>query len=393
MKRSGGFREMVGDSATGAGIGSVDDATDQYAIGAIGATGVEAEAEAGNKKSKSIEGGNNSSSGTDESCGSGSGSGSGGTTSKKGDAKLLIKAEERHAGVIASSVLTEFLKAQGLPLLLGSWTICILAYSAMVINDFWLAVWVKAIEDEATNAKNANMNMTTNTTTTTLGLGTITPAPVDSKWYCGIYAAISVAYLVLLLATTWGFSIACRRSSRAVHHACITRLLHAPMHWWEATPSGRIYSRFSSDLSNVDLQLANIYGVFCEFTCTCLVLAIFICVQGPLLTIVLVAGLFAYGLCVVAVDRTNREVKRMANNSMSPLQSVLAASLNGRYVIRARGAVASGWFRRRFDAALDDFNDYNFMSAAVINWVSTSANTNTSTSTSTSTSTLMQLQL
>ena len=36
-------------------------------------------------------------------------------------------------------------------------------------------------------------------------------------------------------------------------------ILHAPITWFESTPSGRIISRFSGDLSMIDRQLAFIF--------------------------------------------------------------------------------------------------------------------------------------
>lgn len=41
-----------------------------------------------------------------------------------------------------------------------------------------------------------------------------------------------------------------------MHHDTIARVLYAPMGWYEATPSGRVLSRFTSDLNAVDVRLS-----------------------------------------------------------------------------------------------------------------------------------------
>ena len=45
------------------------------------------------------------------------------------------------------------------------------------------------------------------------------------------------------------------RASRSMHHDTTTRLVHAPLSWYEANPSGRVLSRFASDLGVCDMNL------------------------------------------------------------------------------------------------------------------------------------------
>ena len=47
-------------------------------------------------------------------------------------------------------------------------------------------------------------------------------------------------------------AFACTKAARAIHGDCLKRMMHAPMSWFEGTPSGRILSRFSGDLSICD---------------------------------------------------------------------------------------------------------------------------------------------
>jgi len=68
----------------------------------------------------------------------------------------------------------------------------------------------------------------------------------------------------------------------------------------------------------------------------------------------------------MAVDCTNREVKRMMNNAMSPVMSNFADAMRGRIVIAAHAA--QGYFHQRHYRAISDYSRFNFGSCTVINW-------------------------
>ena len=65
-----------------------------------------------------------------------------------------------------------------------------------------------------------------------------------------------------------------------------------------------------------------------------LAIIIVILLVVPELAPMLVLGLSIYSFSVVAVDRTNREVKRMMNNALSPMMSVFTDVSRGRSVIQ-----------------------------------------------------------
>ena len=90
------------------------------------------------------------------------------------------------------------------------------------------------------------------------------------------------------------------------------------------------------------------------------------CWLVPVLTPVMLCGSFAYALEVVAVDRSNREVKRFANNAMSPILTNLLESSSGRVIIREMGY--SELFVARQAGFVDDFNAYNFFAATAVAW-------------------------
>jgi ATP-binding cassette subfamily C (CFTR/MRP) protein 1 len=77
-------------------------------------------------------------------------------------------------------------------------------------------------------------------------------------------------------------------------------------------------------------------------------------------------GTLVYAANVVAVDRSNREAKRMSNAAMAPILSTIAECVNGRTQLRVMAE--SDFMSRRFNSRVDEFSRQNFFSGSVINW-------------------------
>ena len=68
---------------------------------------------------------------------------------------------------------------------------------------------------------------------------------------------------------------------------------------------------------------------------TSVILVVVICIMQPPVSILVLICIIAYGFVLEMVDRSNRQIKRMANNAMSPLLSNVNEALNGRVLARA----------------------------------------------------------
>jgi ATP-binding cassette subfamily C (CFTR/MRP) protein 1 len=127
----------------------------------------------------------------------------------------LVDDEERAIGSVKGEIYTYFLNAA------GSWVIPTAILSMLIITqgltnfiNFWLSFWVSDSFKQSTN------------------------------WYLGIYAALGVSLTFLN-----GFSAAIVayggvQCSNNIHTAAFTRLLRAPMSFFDKTPLGRIINRF-----------------------------------------------------------------------------------------------------------------------------------------------------
>ena len=72
-----------------------------------------------------------------------------------------------------------------------------------------------------------------------------------------LYFGYGLTHVFLIIGTSIYFTLLAVRASRTLHRDTVRRLLYAPLWWYDATPSGRILSRFTADLAAVDLHLAS----------------------------------------------------------------------------------------------------------------------------------------
>jgi ABC-type multidrug transport system fused ATPase/permease subunit len=136
-----------------------------------------------------------------------------------------------------------YLTAMGMPLVCASIFSITLTYLVMAANDRWLAYWISAAQkadDEGTE--------------------------LNTSLYAGVYAALSFGFLCMMIFSSALFNEGAAKAGRSMHRDCLMRLMHAPMEWFEANPSGRVLSRFSTDISWVDLRLCEITDTFLQFT-------------------------------------------------------------------------------------------------------------------------------
>ena len=139
--------------------------------------------------------------------------------------------EKRAQGMVNSKVIKDYFQAMGTYAIPCSFLIGLLAYSAFAGTDLWLAHWVSG-------KKGGPMGN------------------LENHHRAIIYGALAASHVILLeTLSVWnGFS--CARAANTLHDSCIARLMRGPLHWYDTTPSGRILSRFSTDLSVTDRFLA-----------------------------------------------------------------------------------------------------------------------------------------
>eukprot|EP01065_Artemidia_motanka_P051532 TRINITY_DN9115_c2_g1_i2.p1 TRINITY_DN9115_c2_g1~~TRINITY_DN9115_c2_g1_i2.p1 ORF type:complete len:1113 (+),score=225.64 TRINITY_DN9115_c2_g1_i2:815-4153(+) len=265
----------------------------------------------------------------------------------------LVDAEEHKQGAVDAQVYKAFVSGMGSCRVAIALALALFTYFAMGFCDLWLSMWVSKYPDDSSSGPNA-----TNTTDET---------DVNTPFYASVYAAGSFVFLVSMIAAGVAIGNACVASSRTLHDSCITRIMRAPVAFFDSTPSGRVLSRLGADMSQVDNLLTMLTEALVTFSLTLLVLCIVIGIIAPPMFAVLGVAGVVYYFQVVAQDRTNQQVKRVSNDAMTPLLNVLGelGDSHGKLLVRVMGF--GGLYERRFDTALDHFGEANLISTSLLN--------------------------
>ena len=225
------------------------------------------------------------------------------------DHRRLVKDEFRAKGQISTDIVRKYVREMGRRLVFFCAISGASAYTLMALNDRYLSLFLEKQGE---------------------------PDSISAKTFAVVYALGTTLFLLLLQTTSFLFNTAGVKSSANLHHECVERLLHAPLSYFQRTPSGRILSRFTTDLSVVDHVLSRFVDNFYQFLCTIIALTVLTVALVPFTGLVIVGASVLFGFQILAVDRANRETKRVQNERVSPLQSMLNAEcMLGRDVIRA----------------------------------------------------------
>ncbi|KAG2017864.1 ATP-binding cassette transporter [Coprinopsis cinerea AmutBmut pab1-1] len=220
----------------------------------------------------------------------------------------LMQEEERNTGAIAWGVYKAYARAgRGaivLPLLILSLA---LNQGATVMGSYWLVWW----QDE------------------TFGQ--------PQSFYMGIYAALGVGQAIFAFLMGATFALLTYFASQRLHKAAITRVMHAPMSFFETTPLGRIMNRFSKDIDTIDNLLGDALRMFSNTFCAILGAIVLISIVLPWFLIGVVVIMVLYIWAAAFYRASARELKRLDSVLRSSLYSHFSESLSGLATIRAYG--------------------------------------------------------
>eukprot|EP01052_Picozoa_sp_SAG31_P024549 SAG31_NODE_2096_length_6455_cov_2.145060_5_plen_346_part_00 len=167
--------------------------------------------------------------------------------------------EVRTMGAVKGSISAKYLKSFGVPLFIVCVATGLLCYAFMGFNDRWLAAWVEEQEQY--------------------------PEHIDKDMYIGVYIGGTGFFLLFLLVSSALVQVGAAKASRSVHADCVASIMHAPVHYFETTPSGRLISRFSSDVTTSDTNLSQFGDNFIQFTATLVCLLVVVVMIIPFMLI------------------------------------------------------------------------------------------------------------
>ena len=184
----------------------------------------------------------------------------------------------------------------------------------------------------------------------------------------GVYAALGVVQAGLMFAFSISLTIFGTNASRVMLHKAVTRVLRAPMSFFDTTPLGRITNRFSKDVDTMDNTLSDS-------------LRMFLLTAGSVISVfILVIAYFYYFAAALAplvvfflissgyYRASAREVKRHEAVLRSHVFSRFSEAVSGVSTIRAYGLQQQ--FSNSVREATDLMNGAYFLTFANQRWLS-----------------------
>ncbi|XAR61328.1 Xenobiotic-transporting ATPase [Bertholletia excelsa] len=222
-------------------------------------------------------------------------------------ASKLIKDEERETGKVNFQVYRQYCTEA-----FGWWGVVLvlvmsLAWqSSLMAADYWLAY--ETSEEHAIS--------------------------FNSSLFISVYSIIAVVSVVLLIIRSFFVTFLGLRSAQIFFRKILYSILHAPMSFFDTTPSGRILSRASTDQTNIDIFLPFFLSVIISSYITLLSIIIITCQYSwPTIFLLLPLGWLNiwYREYFLA---TSRELTRLDSITKAPVIHHFSESISGVMTIR-----------------------------------------------------------
>lgn len=228
--------------------------------------------------------------------------------SQKGTSSKLIKEEEKESGKVSLQnykiYCTEAFGWWGVVLVLF---LSLLWQGSLMAGDYWLSY--------ETSAKRA--------------------LSFDPSVFITVYAIIAVVSFFVILVRAFSVTIVGLLTAQVFFKQILHSILHAPMSFFDTTPSGRILSRASTDQTNIDLFLPFMLGLTVAMYITVLGIFIVVC-QNSWPTIFLVIPLLWLNMWYRGYYlASSREITRLDSITKAPVIHHFSESISGVMTIRS----------------------------------------------------------
>ncbi|KAI8619281.1 P-loop containing nucleoside triphosphate hydrolase protein [Chytriomyces sp. MP71] len=270
--------------------------------------------------------------------------------------KGLMMVEERNEGAVQLKFYARYMKLCGGGVaLLGLFLVIFMAQGSRVMTDQWLTYWT----DHAFALTMAQyIGIYIGKCVVKYGLF-LAKCVVDTGW-CLFQAVMNVVYGITM-------SYLGTLGSLNMHREALTSVLRSPLSFFDATPLGRITSRFSRDFDGVDNMLPLLLYQLVQTTFSTLANFILIAINIPAFLGPLVVMLIGYYMIQVYYRATARELKRLDSISRSPLLANVSESMTGLATIRAYAA--SHRFIAKNSSLMDTNNRAYYPALLIQRWI------------------------
>ena len=251
----------------------------------------------------------------------------------------LMQQEERAVKSVGWNVYAAYIRASG-SLLFGPIVILLLIISqgANIVTSLWLSWWTSNKWGYSTGA------------------------------YIGIYAALGVTQALLMFAFSVILTVLGTRSSRIMLKRAMTRVLRAPMSFFDTTPLGRITNRFAKDVDIMDNNLTDAMRMY--FFTLAMITSVFILIIVYFHYFAIALGpLFLMFLFSASYYRSSaREIKRHEAVLRSGVFARFSEAVSGTSSIRAYGL--QDYFTVGLKREVDQMNSAYYLTFSNQRWLS-----------------------
>ncbi|EIW82695.1 multidrug resistance-associated ABC transporter [Coniophora puteana RWD-64-598 SS2] len=275
--------------------------------------------------------------------------------------RKLVKDEHREEGVVKRATYKVYMKAS------SYWTWIIVCTSIVVwqaisvAEKLWIREWGTAygthvsqsasyghvsmalVDNEAAYSElvfyahqlGQNSPHHVHAQTSPVGVQVLPDAHIHPLFYVGVYGLIGLSSALALVITILVQFTGARRASRLLFRQLLERVVHATMRWHDVTPTGRMLNRFGKDFEKIDDSVAVSLTSMTIWLVTFVAAIITIAVFFPIFLVpAAMLGYFYYMIAMGYVS-TARDLRRMENNSWSPIFSGFGELLEGIVTVRA----------------------------------------------------------
>ncbi|KAM5272344.1 ATP-binding cassette sub-family C member 2 [Ctenodactylus gundi] len=225
----------------------------------------------------------------------------------------LIKKEFMETGKVKFSIYLKYLQA------LRWWSIFFIVFMYVMYNvafigsNLWLSAWTS--DSYTYNGSNY-------------------PAS-QRDMRIGVYGALGVAQGIFMLLASIGSVYSSNYASKILHRQLLNNILHAPMRFFDTTPSGRIVNRFAGDISTIDESLPQTLRSWILCFLAIISTLVMICLATPVFIVIIIPLGIIYVAVQVFYVATSRQLRRLDSVSRSPIYSHFSETVLGLPVIRA----------------------------------------------------------
>ncbi|CAG7720775.1 unnamed protein product [Allacma fusca] len=256
--------------------------------------------------------------------------------------------DERDYGTIPMKVYWTYIAACG-KLLSCTYLLFAIGYEVLqVYQKFWLSEWSETGSHTTSDEEYAEI----------------------MTFYFSIYVVISVGTVIVSLVCNLVGKQAGANSKEILHVKMLNQVVRCPMQFFDSTPTGRIITRFSSDMALIDRKLATSLQRFLQFLFLCISAIAVNAIVNPWILLGAIPIIAIYFFIQRFYRVSSRELQRLEAITRGPIISHFHETLEGLSTIRA--------FREqnRFTNQMLDKIEANNRAAVFINvgnrWLSTS---------------------